>query len=150
SVSGFSPLTPYTTDIVTITGSGFNPDPTKDSVWFRDDEGSGYFKIVSATATRLQVLLPPDSVSQILTAGSNGILDLKISANGKTKLLPGAIRFKMTLSLKIAGGSPRLGDPVRPGDSIYLVGRGFTLNGTSISINNQSMPILKLDSAGPT
>jgi len=149
AVTSFSPAIPYTSDVVTITGAGFNPDKTKDSVWFHDDEGSGYFKIVSATSTQLQILLPPDSISQILTAGTNGILDLKISANGKFKNIPQAIRFKMTLSL-VGVGAPRLADPPRPGDSISLFGRGFTWNSTSISINSQSMAISKLDSVGPT
>lgn len=147
SVAGHSPANPYTADIVTLTGTGFNPDKTKDSVFFRDDEGSGYFKIVSATSTQLQILLPPDSVSQILTAGTDGVLDLTISANGKSKFIARAIRFKMTLSLRSVW-SPRLGDVPRPGDSTYLLGRGFTWNSTSISINSQSMPITRLDSGG--
>ncbi|MBN8854005.1 MAG: hypothetical protein BGO55_06420 [Sphingobacteriales bacterium 50-39] len=147
SVTSYSPANPYTSDVVTITGTGFNPDKTKDSVWFRDDDGSGYFKIVSATSTQLQILLPPDSISQILTVNSDGVLDLKISANGKFKAIPKAIKFKMTLSLQ-GVWSPRLGDPTRPGDSTYLFGRGFTWNSTSISINGQTMPILKLDSGG--
>jgi hypothetical protein len=146
-VTGFSPANPYTSDIVTITGTGFNPDKTKDSVWFHDEDGQGYFKIISATATQLQVLLPPDSVSQILTVQSDGVLDLKISANGKFKTILKAIKFKETLSL---GGvsSPRLADPPRPGDSVYLWGKGFTWNSTTISVNAQTMPILKLDSGG--
>ena len=149
SVASFSPVNPYTSDIVTITGTGFNPDKTKDSVWFHNEFGQGYAGIVSATATSLQFLLPPDSVSQILTAGTDGILDLKILANGKTKSIQQAIRFKMTLSLQ-GVSSPRLADPPRPGDSIYLFGRGFTWNSTAISIGAQTMPILKLDSAGAT
>lgn len=147
SVAGYSPSNPYTADIVTVTGTGFNPDKTKDSVWFRDDGGAGYFKIVGATSTQLQILLPPDSVSQILTPGTDGVLDLTISANGKSKFIARAIRFKMTLSLR-GIWSPRLGDVPRPGDSTYLLGRGFTWNSTSISINSHSMPITRLDSGG--
>lgn len=149
SVTGYSPASPYTSDIVTITGTGFNPDKTKDSVWFHDDEGSGYFKIVSATSTQLQIQLPPDSISQILTVGTDGVLDLKISANGKSKEIPRAIKFKMTLSL-VGIWSPRLGDVARPGDSTYLYGRGFTWNSTSIAVNGQSMAITRLDSGGVT
>jgi hypothetical protein len=147
SISSFSPAIPYTTDTVTITGTGFNADKSKDSVSFSTpgaSYGRGPVNIVSATSTQLRFVMSPDSVSGLMRFGTDGVVDLQISANGKSKYFTRVLRFKMSLSLSGIRGSSI---PVtRPGDSIAFVGRGFSWTGNVFSINSQVFNILKMDS----
>jgi len=147
SVKSFSPVSPYTSDIITITGTGFNADKTKDSVFFSTPGatyGRGYLTIVSATATQIQFAMQPDSVSGLMGSGTTGLVDIQVSANGKKIWIINAIKFKMSCILSsITGGVPPF---VRPGDSIGWVGRGWSPTGNVFSINGQVFANVKVDS----
>jgi hypothetical protein len=149
SVSGWSPLYPYTSDEVTLNGTGFNPDKTKDTVLVEyPGRGGGQpATINSATATQLKIVVPPDSVF-----GLGYILfptyTFSILANGKKLDLPLAKTpiFKESLHLSGIGGG-EYDVAARPGDTILIRGTGFTPNGNSISIGGNTVNIYNVDTA---
>ncbi|HZX57807.1 MAG TPA: hypothetical protein VFE54_03745, partial [Mucilaginibacter sp.] len=152
SVSGFSPLYPYTTDVVTITGTGFNPDKTKDTVIvYYPGNGIGLpadmATINSATATQLKIVIPADSVLQVPKFDFPAYV-FEIHANGKILNIPlnKTPIFKPMLHLwGVRGGEYDVSG--RPGDTILLSGVGFTAHGNSASIGGQTVNIYKVDTA---
>ena len=68
SIASVFPLTPYPGDVITITGTGFDADLTKDTVTFVNANANGNdfsdiysitnlrFKIVSATTTQIKFM----------------------------------------------------------------------------------------------
>ena len=93
TITSISPASPYANDEITITGTGFNPDKTKDTVDFGGgDPASGIFNpylqgqgtsskavVISASATQLVIkAVNPDSsasglVNQKHTGGVHGL-----------------------------------------------------------------------------
>ena len=153
SVTSFSPHYPYSTDEITITGTGFNLDKTKDSVYFNTADavnfGTGYATITQASATQLKFVMPPDSVTGFMSefGSDDGVVDIKVIANGKSKSIPQALKFKMKCqlnSISIPANSPVY---PRPGDTLTVVGRGWNATGTSLSINGQAANLFKVDSS---
>lgn len=104
TITGISPAMPYADDEITITGTGFNADKTKDTVDFGGgDPLSGIFNpysvttniskavVISATATQLVIkAVNPDSTTTIglnaqlfnLTSGFNSLNRLRVRSNG--------------------------------------------------------------------
>ncbi len=115
SVSGVLPAQPYVDDIITINGKNFNPDPTKDTVYFGMLPGTTgangqpaiavrvKYEVISATATQLKVKLPAatPSLDPLQSANStmNNPAELTkekgfiIYANGKQKVM--SVPFKL-------------------------------------------------------
>ncbi|MBS1975353.1 MAG: IPT/TIG domain-containing protein, partial [Bacteroidetes bacterium] len=153
SVTSFSPAHPYSTDEVTITGTGFNPDKTKDSIYFNTADarnfGTGYATITQASATQIKFIMPPDSVTGFmdLAGDDDGVVDIKVIANGKSKLITKAIKFKMKCQLYGISIPANLPDYPRPDDTLFVEGRGWSLTGTSLSINGQAMNLSRIDSS---
>lgn len=115
SVSGILPAQPYVDDIITINGHNFNPDPTKDTVYFGVLTGTTAangqpaiavkvkYEVISASATQLKVKLPAATPTldplQEASNAMNLLTDLSkekgfiIYANGKQKVL--SVPFKL-------------------------------------------------------
>jgi hypothetical protein len=145
SVTGFSPLHPYTTDAITIIGTGFNTDKTKDTVFVSGDVGLTPAVIQSATATQLSILLPPDSVMGFGKEYFPAYV-FDIYANGKHVNigLDKAPVFKAALQISNMRGQQNDGT-IRPGDTLTIEGTGFSSGGNTISIGGKSMDIFKVD-----
>jgi len=128
SVTGFSPQKPYFDDTLIITGTGFNTNTSKDTVLFNFALG----KIIKATATQLNVLMPLESDINMTFLNSSR---LEVRANGKKFPVAGGIYFKRPLELN------GLNDPEtnisigKPDDSLVLYGSGFNVNGIGMSVN---------------
>jgi len=148
SVSNFLPLYPYTADEVTIVGTGFNADKTKDTVLI-DYLGGGNGKpatINSASATQLKIVVPADSLMGLDAKLAFPIYTFEIHANGKHLDIPLSKTpvFKRTLYLNWAsGGEPDVA--ARPGDTIQITGAGFTPKGDVVLIGSTTLNIYKVD-----
>ncbi|MDP4245698.1 MAG: IPT/TIG domain-containing protein [Bacteroidota bacterium] len=153
TVSSFSPHNPYSTDEIAITGTGFNPDKTKDSVYFSTQDalnfGTGYATITQATATQLKFVMPPDSVTGFMKVFGydDGVVDIKVMANGKSKSIPQALKFKMACQLSRISIPANVIVYPRPADTLTVIGRGWSKTGTSLSINGQPANLFNLDSS---
>lgn len=126
SVSGILPAQPYVDDIITINGTNFNPDPTKDTVYFGVLTGTtganglpGFttkviYQVISATSTQIKVKLPAATASsnplQTANLAMTAPFDLNnakgfmIYANGKKKVL--TVPFKMLPSFSATRYTP--------------------------------------------
>jgi IPT/TIG domain-containing protein len=152
SVSSFSPQHPYSTDEITITGTGFNPDKTKDSIYFNTQDalnfGTGYATITQASATQLKFVMPPDSVTGFMNVfgSDDGLVDIKVIANGKSRSIPQALKFKMDCQLRSMSIPANTIIYPRPADSCIVIGRGWSKTGTSLSVNGQAVSLVNVDS----
>ncbi|HEY4337592.1 MAG TPA: IPT/TIG domain-containing protein [Puia sp.] len=70
STLGFSPAIDTIGGTITITGSGFSPDPTKDTVRFND---STYGQVLTASATQLTVKVPFYTAKDRIVVKANGV-----------------------------------------------------------------------------
>ena len=123
TITAISPAMPYADDEITITGSGFNPDKTKDTVDFGGgDPASGIFNpyvqgqgnasktiIVSASATQLVIkAVNPDSSASGLdyqlfkraNIGLNVVNRIRVRSNG-LKTMSNLLPFKQLPDLSI-------------------------------------------------
>ena len=160
TVTAITPANPYPEDQIVITGTGFNPDKTKDTVEFGDKSSFGFHpyhdggstgyqsQIISATATQLVI----SAVNTYDLNFSNFVGDqnktvLQIKANGKTYMTD-IIQFKHGLALNLINNANRIAyvtgclDLIQPGDSIYLDGGGFYKPST-LYIDGVAIPTAK-------
>lgn len=154
SVSNFSPAYPYNMDVVTITGTGFNTDKTKDSVLLADNGNyqRAYLTISSATTTQLKVVIPPDSILNILgTCGNDSRLNIYVMVNGKQVYVQGALHL---IPFKLFDVTNAIADPVtrteaqpRPGDSLHVNSIGLTQSGNTFSIDGLAINLPRVDSS---
>jgi hypothetical protein len=101
TITGISPAIPYADDEITIMGTGFNPDKTKDTVDFGGgDPASGFFEpyaqglnnssktvIVSATATQLVIKsVNPDSTASGLDWQLFKAFNIGLNANNRVRV----------------------------------------------------------------
>jgi len=115
TATGVLPAQPYIDDIITINGKNFNPDPTKDTVYFGVLTGATAangqpaiavkvkYDVVSASATQLKVKLPAATANLdpffLANSAMNNSVDITkekgfvIYANGKQKVF--SVPFKM-------------------------------------------------------
>jgi hypothetical protein len=145
SVTSFSPMHPYTLDLITITGTGFNTDKTKDTVFVSGDVGLTQAIVQSATATQLTVLLPPDSVMGFGKEYYPAYI-FDIYANGKHVNigLDKAPVFKDALQIFFMRGQQNDGT-IRPGDTLLIEGTGLSASGNALSIGGKSIDIFRVD-----
>jgi hypothetical protein len=164
--SSISPANPYPDDEITINGTGFNADATKDTVEFGHliggsfaawhdglpDEWSSLATIVQAGATRLVIKannpgsLVYSTFESTPFAPDTSIAVIRISTGGNKVVSP-IIPFRRYMSLgrihdldqnNIATG--------RPNDSIQIEGQGFDVNAT-FSVDGISMatgPVVRM------
>ncbi|MDP4150214.1 MAG: IPT/TIG domain-containing protein [Bacteroidota bacterium] len=133
TITAVSPLTPYAGDVITINGTGFNTDISKDTV----DLGIiinnvfstalavnvRHTRILSATSTRITlatdsqlVVLPAEKVALVLR-----------SPTGSATTAGNVLDFKQNLIFSFSSVDPFSSGcgGTFAGDSIYLTGRGF-------------------------
>lgn len=140
SVTGFTPLNPYVDDTLTLTGTGFNTDKTKDTVLFNQQPAH----LISATSTRIVLTFPPENNMALTICNC---ATLKVSANGKVYYYLYGIVFKRTLLLGVVTDLDYHNVNVgRPADSLVFSGTGFTTRGLSINIDGTFLKGITVDS----
>jgi hypothetical protein len=149
-ISSVSPLTPYYGDVITITGTGFDADPTKDTVTFVNANGTGFsniygisnlrFKIVSATSTQIKFVT--DSLFQISPSLPQTV-SVYVRAPAKSGFTQNILSFKRNLTFGVTATDPGPNPgclAIYGGDSIFLNGEGLyppisvTINGKATNI----------------
>lgn len=149
TIASISPAMPYADDEITITGTGFNPDKTKDTVDFGSgDPASGNFTafrhlateavVISASSTQL-VIKPvlADSSGyglniELFNFFKNTLNRIRVRSNG-VKSISGLLPFKQLPDITITdnsvtGPSTNVTNEVRPNDSVLAVVKGITSN----------------------
>jgi len=161
TVSSVTPVNPYPDDQITITGTGFNPDASKDTVEFGrlingnfgawhdglSDEWASLCTVVSATATELvvQSMNPVHLDYSAFNTSDNSIAVVQVRTGGKKAVTP-VIPFKRLLVLSSITNPDLFNDAIgRPGDSLEINGKGFAANGVSVSIDGAQLTDFKID-----
>ena len=142
SITGFTPLRPYVDDVITITGTGFNTDKTKDTVLINSARAT----VTSATSTQLVLKLPTEDDMDLSIC--NCAL-LQIWTNGKKVIdTTQEINFKRTFAVNYLVDPDNSGLGLgRPADSLIFSGSGFTKTGTTLTIDGKAVTIKKIDSS---
>ena len=158
SISSVSPLTPYYGDVITVTGTGFDADLTKDTVTFVNSaDGVNFsniysisnlqFKIVSATTT--QIKFKTDSLFQI-SPSLPQIVAVYVKSPSKSGFTKNILSFKRNLTFGVTATDPGPNPgclAIYGGDSIFLNGEGFyppvsvTINGKATNIKGDANSI---------
>jgi hypothetical protein len=150
SISSVFPLTPYYGDVITITGTGFDADLTKDTVTLVNSDSTTFssiygisnirFKIVSATTTQIKFVT--DSLF-LISPGLPQIVAVYVRAPSKSGFTRNILSFKrnLTFGITVADFGPNPGClAIYAGDSILLTGEGLyppvsvTINGKATNI----------------
>jgi len=162
TVTSISPANPYPDDPITITGTGFNPDATKDTLEFGrlqsgnfgawhdglETEMASLCTVISATATQLVVksVNPVHLDLSAFSLSTTSLALLQIRAGGKKAVTP-LIPFKRLLMLNYITNPDLYNDQTgRPSDSLVIAGRGFAKTGVSVSIDGAPLTNFKIDS----
>lgn len=112
AISGISPLTGLPGSSVTITGSNFGTDATKDTVRFNGSAAT----ISSATATSIVVTVPGNA-----TSGK-----ISVTTNGKTLVYP----TEFVVKVPVPEISNVTMTAIAGGDMIYITGNNFNPDGS--------------------
>lgn len=161
TVTSITPANPYPDEEITITGTGFNADATKDTLEFGrlisgnfgawhdglDADWSSLCKVVSATATQLVVksVNPVHLDYDAFNISATSIALLQIRTGGKKAVTP-LIPFKRLLQLNNITNPDLFNDAIgRPNDSLVIGGKGFAANGVSVSIDGTALKDFKID-----
>ena len=142
AITGYAPVNPYLDDEFTISGTGFDPDKTKDTVYFHYTLAT----INSASATELKVTFPPDIQKDFLAFCY--CTDFKVKSHGKSADMSNLL-FKRTctlISVEEADPSNSSVQFGRPDDSIDITGSGFSTIGTTLSIGTTQINNVVIDS----
>ena len=162
TVTSISPAHPYPDDEITITGTGFNPDASKDTLEF-GRIGNGNFgawhdgletewpslcKVVSATATQLVVKSVNPFVLDLysFSQGTTSIALLQIRSGGKKAVTP-VIPFKRLLMLNFINNPDFNGYQIgRPSDSLVITGKGIAKSGVKVFLEGTQLNNFNIDS----
>jgi len=166
TITGISSLNPYPGDVITITGTGFDPDKTKDTVNMgfvvngnfkgngQGDYGSsvGHFatKIISATATEIK--FTNDSAMVVNTPKGEVPIAFQVKVPGKNFNTGDTILYKDNISFAFTYADPGGGAfcyaALYTGDSIYVFGKGLypplnlTVGGKNVPLSQITKPDL--------
>lgn len=159
TVTGISPLNPYPGDVITITGTGFSTDITKDTILVGKVINNAFTtfavsfsisqpktKIISATATQIQ--FSTDSSLKVTPLQTAALL---IKVPSKTYFTAdNPLQFKENLNFNFTSLDPY---PVPcgtvfTGDSLYFTGTGF-YGACTVTIDGKAFPI-KFDAGSTT
>jgi len=140
TITSVSPTNFYADDALTITGTGFNPDKTKDTVYFgsiydsngtkkfsANSDGSkpnaGFTNIISASATQLVVKVVDSSemdYDAFYNPDDNKYPQgVQVNANGKSTFVP----IKLLPLVQLHG----ISDPQKPIQTVYYAYPGDTI-----------------------
>jgi len=162
TVTSVTPDRPYPDDQITITGTGFKADATKDTVEFGrlisgkfgawhdglDSQWASRCTVVSATATQLVVRAV--NTFQLdynsFASGPSSIAVMQVRTGGKKAVTP-VVPFKRLLLLSSITNPELFNDAIgRPNDSLVIGGKGFAKSGVSVSIDGTPLTDFKIDS----
>jgi len=147
-INTISPLRPYPGDVITITGTGFDTDITKDTVLVGITVNNAFegqvnvnvrhTKIISATATEIKFVT--DSAIQVVPAGLK--VGLWIGVPGKRYFTPdNPIDIKyFSFNFTSVDPYPIPCGAIFAGDSLFFKGRGF-YKPCTVYINGKVFPI---------
>lgn len=125
NIESWSPQFAEFGDELTIKGSGFNADASKNIVDFWGAEA----RVIEASPTQLKIIVP--DLTNSVNIGDYSI-EMMVKANGKESK-PVYIFFKRSLSITaLFGRGP--GNLMLPGDSIRVEGSGFSTTPSKNSI----------------
>jgi hypothetical protein len=161
TIASISPLHPYPDDEITLNGTGFNADATKDTVEFghlvgsafgawhdgNPDEYASLVQIKSASATQLVIKAVnpfPLDFNSFITAGTPSIAVVRVKAGGTSAVI--SIPFKRLLLIGWDKTFNNLSSIPRPDDSLQIGGKGFSKHATvtvgGVAIENVSVDSL--------
>lgn len=161
TVTSISPVSPYPDDEITLNGTGFNTDATKDTVEFGHMMGNAFTAwydgspsdwaspadVKSASSTQL-VIKPVNSFSldfsSFATPGTPSIAVVRVKTGGHSAIMP--IPFKRLL---LFGYLENPDDPTkigRPNDSLLIGGKGFAKSGIAVAVDGKTLTNVKVDS----
>jgi IPT/TIG domain len=139
TITSWSPSRPYFGDELTITGTGFNPDPSKNELYFWGVPA----QIVAAAPTQLKVIVP--DLHSALTPGYYA--NMLVKTGGK-EFTSTEIYFTRQVEINHISSSSTGTAQMAPGDSITIEGGGFATSpsGNSVYFTKPggSIPISKL------
>jgi len=162
TITSLSPANPYPDDEITINGTGFNADKTKDTVEFGKlmgsalaawhdglpEEWASLTTIVSASATQLVIKAvnpqPLDFNSFDLSPVSIAALSVR---TGSKKVVSSLIPFKRLMQLNYIEDVDAGNSNGRPNDSLEISGTGFRKSGLAVSIGGTQLTGFNIDSA---
>lgn len=143
TVTSISPSHVFPEEEVTITGTGFNPDPTKNEVFFMIDYPA---VITAASDTTLKVITPPRAILGLQSSST-----IRIKANGKELETTDVVTFKLHLSItsvshSFGGNSSNINIP---GDSVIITGQGFSASPEKniVTYAGKRLIVAKVDSS---
>ena len=128
-IASWSPVKPYSDDVITLTGGPFNTTASQNIV----DAWGGIFSVISASATEL-VVQPPANMEDIIPVG--GYTSLIVQSGSSVDTIP-YIYWKRPMDVyhMVDNISENVfGQPCRVGDSILFAGSGFTTNGLGVLV----------------
>lgn len=163
TITSISPERPYPDDQITINGTGFNVDASKDTLEFGrlingnfgawheglETEWPSLCTVVSATATKLVVrsASPFKLDYNAFVSGPASIAVIQVRTGGK-KAVTSVIPFKRLFQCSGLTNLNLFNDAIgRPNDSLIISGKGFAKNGLSASIDGKELTNFKVDSA---
>ena len=145
TISSISPLNPYPDDEITLNGTGFNSDATKDTIEFgrlvgsafgawhdgNPDEYASLVQIKSASTTQLVIKAVnpfPLDYNSFITVGAPSIAVVRIKTGGSSAIVP--IPFKRLMLIGWDKTFDNLSSIPRPNDSLQIGGKGFSKHAT--------------------
>jgi hypothetical protein len=164
TVTGISALNPYPGDVITVTGTGFDPDPTKDTITMGFNNNGRLWnnvnlivinnktKIISATTT--QIKFTNDSALFSSTIHGEKPVAFQVKTPSGMYLSADTILFKDNISFAYTWSDPISGaycpSSIYAGDSLFFFGKGLyppltvKLEGSIVPVN----PVTKPDMSG--
>jgi predicted esterase len=130
TITGFNPASGYAGDVMTILGTNFDPDKTKNSVKF----GNTIAQVTSVTADQLTVVVPADAITSKIS--------VSIGANTATS----PTDFIVFSPVTITKFSPSSG---YAGDAVTITGTNFDLDKTKNSVSFGNI-VAQISSASAT
>ena len=120
TITSISPSHVFHEEEITINGTGFDPDPTKNEVFFLYDF---QVDVKEASATHLKVNTPPADLFGLQSNSS-----IRVKANGQEVESTVFINFKRRLTVTSVSHSAgnTLSNINIPGDSVIISGSGFS------------------------
>lgn len=161
TITAVTPANLYPDDQITITGTGFNADASKDTVEFGhlvngnfgawhdglSTQWPSLCTVISATATQLVIkAVNPVQLDYSAFPSGPSIAVIQVRTGGKKAVTP-VIPFKRLLQLNgISNPDYFTWSIGRPYDSLVINGKGFAKAGVSVSIDGTPLTNLKIDS----
>jgi hypothetical protein len=160
TVTAISALNPYPGDVITLTGTGFDPDPTKDTITMGFNNNGRLWnnvglivinnktKIISATTTEIK--FTNDSALSSSTSQGEKPVAFQIKTPSGTYLSADTILFKDNLVFAYGWSDPMSAAfcpaSIFAGDSLFFNGKGL-YPPLSVSLGGAAIPVTAVSKA---